>query len=156
MLLLVITTAGMAGSSGKDLQKSLDKVNYIAYQGQQQAWPIGTGLPKSLETKYGVTIFRSLPSKAYEILGLIQIAHGKVAKRVSEAAQAAGANGILVCADEAFVKAGITIQPSLVIDGDSASDISSLTGFLIRWKLIAYVPSAPPTNAPAVQPAAAP
>jgi hypothetical protein len=161
MLCLTVAAAVNAASSTKNRQKALDKVNYVAYQGQQQSWPTGDQtVPKTIETKEGVTIYRSLPGRPYEILGVIQIIReGKVTKRISEAVQAAGANAVLVCADDAFVKAGITIQPSMVIEGEKARGITSLTGFLIRWKLGSSAASAvntPPTNQTAAQPAPSP
>ncbi|HUJ09688.1 MAG TPA: hypothetical protein VL171_06645 [Verrucomicrobiae bacterium] len=155
VILCSTLAAVVDAASTKDKQKALDRANYVAYQGEQQAWPTSDqNVPNTIETKQGVTIYRSLPSRLYEILGVIQVTHDdKVAKRVSAAAHAAGANAVLVCADDAFVKAGITIQPSLVIEGKKASGITSLTGFLIRWKLVPSGTSASPTNGPATPPA---
>jgi hypothetical protein len=148
----------VSAGSAKDRLKVLDKANFIAYQGQQQSWPVGIQtVPSTVETKYGVTIYRSLPGRPYEILGLIQVGPGgKVVRHAADAALAAGANAILVCPDDAFVKAGITVQPKLVMEGDKASGITSLTGLLIRWSLASSTASAPATNKPAVPPAPSP
>ena len=137
MLFLAVAGAVNAASSGKDKQKALDKAHYSAYQGPQLAWPTTEAASvKTIATKYGVTIYRSLPPKPYEIMGLIQIARGEhTVHRAADAAKAAGADAILACPDDAFVKAGITTPLSLTTKGEKASDISALTGLLIRWKL---------------------
>ena len=158
LMLCLTVAAAVNAASTKDKNKALNRVNYIAYQGQQQSWPTGDQtVPKTIETKEGVTIYRSLPGRPYEILGVIQVAdESKITKRISAAVQATGANAVLVCADDAFVKAGITIKPSLVIEGEKARGITSLTGFLIRWKLGSSASSAAPTNQPPAQPAPSP
>ncbi|HUI08571.1 MAG TPA: hypothetical protein VL486_16345 [Verrucomicrobiae bacterium] len=145
LMFCLAVVVGANADLSKDKQKALNKANYVAYQGQQQSWPTGDqAVPKTIETKHGVTIYRTLPGRAYEILGVIQVGPGgKVARLAAEAARAAGANAILVCPDDAFVKAGIAIEPHLAIQGDKARDISSLTGFLIRWKLMSTAPSPP-------------
>ena len=152
ILCSISSVAVTAGGLNKDRQKTLNRVNYVAYQGEQQAWPTGgKTVPKTIDTKQGVTIYRSLPGRAYEILGVIQIADGsKITKRIAEAAQATGANAVLACADDTFVKAGITIKPNLVMEGERARSITALTGFLIRWKLGGSTVTSPaPTNATA-------
>jgi hypothetical protein len=138
--LLCVAAAGvaMAASSTKDKQKALDKAQYIAYQGPQQAWPTSeAALPSTIPTKYGVVIYRSLPAKPYEIMGLIHIVRDSAVRRAADAAEAAGADAILVCPHEAYVKAGITTPLSVTSKGDSPNTISALTGLLIRWKAAA-------------------
>ncbi len=155
MLCAVLTAAVNAAASAGDRQKALDKANYVAYQGPQLAWPTGNDpMAKVLDTKFDVVIYRGLPNKPYEILGIIQITSGgKVTRRVSQAARAAGADAVLVCPNDAFVKAGIAVQPGMVLRSDKGNQLSSLTGFLIRWKLGI---GAAPVNGPAGQPATSP
>ena len=139
LLTVATVVTASSSSSSKDRQKALDKAHYVAYQGQQQAWPTGDrSAVKTVVPKSGVTIYRSLPPKPYEILGLIQVARDdSTARRAADAALAAGADAILVCTDAAFVRAGISPQPSVTSTGENASDITALTGLLIRWKLSA-------------------
>lgn len=158
VMVCVVAAAVNATASTRDRQKALDKVNFVAYQGPQLPWPTGDQpMPKIFDTKFDVVIYRGLPGKPYEIMGVIQITSGgKVTRRVSQAARAAGADAVLVCANDAFVKAGITAQPGMVLRGDKGNQLSSLTGFLIRWKLGVGTSGEPPANGPAGQPASSP
>jgi hypothetical protein len=124
-----------AAMSPSKKAKALEKVLYSPYVGKQQDWPTSTSaLIDVAETKYGMPIYRSLPNKPYEIIGVIRATGNKALKQAAEAAQAAGADAILVAKHKTFVEAGIGIVPEIAYRTDKGGKIALLNGILIRWK----------------------
>lgn len=134
-VLLFVAVAGGYTACKSTGGRALDKAQYVSYQGSQQAWPTSS-TQKTIVSKRGMIIYCSLPPRPYEIMGLIHVAQGeRTVRKAAEAAQAAGANAILVCADEAFIKAGITTPLGMTATNLRERNVSALTGLLIRWKL---------------------
>lgn len=135
---LLATTATMpasAGMSADEKQNALRKVHYVAYAGDQRDWPTDNHPMVEKETAEGnVPIYQSLPDKPYEILGTIQASGGKTSIHIGEAAQAAGADAILVYGHKAFFDAGIKLQAQLISRGRKSGKITSIEAVLIRWK----------------------
>lgn len=124
-----------AGTSASKNHKALEKAHYSEYVRKQQDWPKTTKPLINIEhDRYGVPIYRDLPKKACEVLGTIQTGGNKAVKLAAEAAQAVGADAVLVSGDKAFVDAGIAMQPSIGLSGTSSAKVDILQGILIRWK----------------------
>jgi hypothetical protein len=124
----------------KEKQKALDKARFVAYNGKQRDWPRSKDAAMVENNKYGVPIYHSLPDKPYEVVGIIN-ATSEAFKWAARAANAAGADAILVANDPAFAEAGINIQPEAWKrkagggwDWYGVSKSSQVSAILIRWK----------------------
>jgi hypothetical protein len=134
LTLLAIVPLQAATTSAKRV-KALERVRYVEYAGKQQDWPTSTQPMVEIQhTKYGVPIYYGLPNKAYEIIGTLRAAGGNTIKHAAEAAQAAGADALLVAGDRAFSDAGIDIKPDTSSRGSSQGKIKLFEAILIRWK----------------------
>jgi len=125
----------LAGMSPNKKQKVLEKAHYAEFAGTQRDWPqTDKALINIQHNKYGVPIYHDLPDKPYEVLGTVQAGGNKSVKIAAEAAQALGADAILIVKDAAFSDAGIEMQPGIALRGSSAAKVDLLQGILIRWK----------------------
>jgi hypothetical protein len=129
------TRSAPAAMTAQKKQKALERARYIEYKGKQQDWPQNDQPMLEVQnTKYGVSIYSVLPDKPYEVLGTIQVAGSSTVRHAAEAAQAAGADAILVVKHKAFVDAGIEIDPQMSTRGSRTGKVQLLNGLLIRWK----------------------
>jgi len=136
-------------TSSKQAHKALEKVRYMEFAGKQQDWPLAQkAMVEVQNTKYGPPIYYDLPSKRYEILGSFRATGDNVIKRAAQAAQAVGADAMLVVNDKAFADAGIEISPQVPATSRSPSQTKSMDGIFIRWSHEIVVPTAgpPPTS----------
>jgi len=145
-----------ATASSKQAYKALEKVHYMEFAGKQQDWPLAQKTMIEVQnTKYGTPIYYDLPSKRYEILGSFQATGDSVIKRAAQAAQAVGADAVLVVNDKAFADAGIVINPQMSTSGRNTSQPKSMEGIFIRWSHEVAVPttgSPPASSAPMSSP----
>jgi hypothetical protein len=145
-------------TSPTDKAKTLEKVRYTEYKGQQADWPIATnGMVNVQTTKYGLRIYHSLPNKPYQVIGTIEDTRGKVLKRATQAAEAVSADALLVCKDPSFTTAGLLVEPKMILRGTSSEKMDLLQGILIRWSRYPSpnAESSPPTKAESGRPATA-
>ncbi len=129
-------TEAAAPRTEKEKLKALNAARFFKYTGEQRTWPtVDTAAIRILPSTDRVSIYQSLPAKPYEIIGVIEVARrDSSVRRALEAAQAGGADAIVVCPHEAFTAAGIKPPLELVIKGKDPRAVVSLVGLLIRWK----------------------
>ncbi len=136
LLLLTALTSSEAVMSTQKKEKILERVRYVEYTGNEQDWPTNNAPMIDIEhSKYGMTIYHNLPQKHYEVLGTIRASGDSLMKHVAEAAQAVGADAVLVTPDKAFTDAGINIVPDVSSRGSGQGKTKLLEGIFIRWTL---------------------
>ena len=122
-----------AAMSPNKQAKALERAHFSPYNGKQQDWPTSQKPLLDIQnTKYGISIYRDLPGKPYELLGTIKIGCNSALKYAVEAAQAANADAILCADDKAFADLGV--KPQMTLRGTASGKVDFLEGILIRWK----------------------
>jgi hypothetical protein len=146
LIAVAVSPNSRAVMSPNKKQKALERVRYSEFAGKQQDWPLTQQAMIDIQaTKYGVSIYYNLPNKPYEILGTFQATGDSVIKRAAEAAEAVGADAILVVKNKAFSDAGIEINAEASARGSNTGKLKLLEGILIRWKREAAPPAPAPT-----------
>jgi len=146
LIAFAISPNTRAAMSPNKKQKALEKVRYSEFAGKQQDWPLTQQAMVDIQsTKYGVSIYYDLPNKPYEILGTFQATGDSVIKHAAEAAEAVGADAILVVKNKAFSDAGIEINAQASARGGNTGKLKLLEGILIRWKREIAPPAPAPT-----------
>ncbi len=144
-----IKSGSGTAASPKQAHKALEKVRYMEFAGKQQEWPLAQkAMIQVQNTKYGTPIYYDLPSKRYEILGSFQANGDNVIKHTAQAAQAVGADAVLMVNDKAFIDAGIEFNPQVSANGRNTSRPNSMEGIFIRWSHEIAIPTAgsPPAS----------